>query len=324
MSERREAGIPSSSELRFDGKVVVVTGAGRNLGREYALLFAARGAQVLVNDLGIGISDTDGVAAAPTSPPADDVVAEIVAAGGTAVANRDTIATPEGGVAIVGAALDAFGTVDVVVNNAGQVRMAPFAELTEAQVDAVIDTQLRGALNVSRPAWAVMAERGGGRFVNVSSGAAFGGVPGGAVYGMAKMGVIGLTLAMASEGRDAGIVANVIAPYAKTRPETGFGPFPASAELNEWLHPRLVAPLVGWLAHEACPVTGECFSVGGGHYARVSLEITHGLVDRDATIERIAAGMSEILDSPRAPVAGAQGSSAMRRMFDGFRPAGAG
>lgn len=324
MSERREAGIPSSSELRFDGKVVVVTGAGRNLGREYALLFAARGAQVLVNDLGVGISDTDGVAAAPTSPPADDVVAEIVAAGGTAVANRDTIATPEGGAAIVGAALDAFGTVDVVVNNAGQVRMAPFAELTEAQIDAVIDTQLRGALNVSRPAWAVMAERGGGRFVNVSSGAAFGGVPGGAVYGMAKMGVIGLTLAMASEGREAGIVANVIAPYAKTRPETGFGPFPASAELNEWLHPRLVAPLVGWLAHEACPVTGECFSVGGGHYARVSLEITHGLVDRDATIERIAAGMSEILDSPRGPVGGAQGSSAMRRMFDGFRPAGAG
>ena len=117
---------------------------------------------VLVNDLGVGISDTDGVAAAPTSPPADDVVAEIVAAGGTAVANRDTIATPEGGAAIVGAALDAFGTVDVVVNNAGQVRMAPFAELTEAQIDAVIDTQLRGALNVSRPAWAVMAERGRG------------------------------------------------------------------------------------------------------------------------------------------------------------------
>ena len=312
------------SELRFDGKVVVVTGAGRNLGREYALLFAARGARVLVNDLGVGISDTDGVAAAPTSPPADDVVAEIVAAGGTAVANRDSVATPEGGAAIVGAAVDAFGTVDVVVNNAGQVRMAPFTELTEAQLDAVIDTQLRGALNVSRPAWAVMAERGGGRFVNVSSGAAFGGVPGGAVYGMAKMGVIGLTLAMASEGRDAGIVANVIAPYAKTRPETGFGPFPASAELNEWLHPRLVAPLVGWLAHEACPVTGECFSVGGGHYARVSLEITHGLVDRDATIERIAAGATEILDSPRAPVAGAQGSSAMRRMFEGFRPAGAG
>ncbi len=313
-----------SDELRFDGKTVIVTGAGRNLGREYALLFVSRGARVLVNDLGVGISDTDGVAEAPTRPPADDVAAEIVGAGGEAVPNRDTIATPEGGRAIVDAALDAFGTVDVVVNNAGQVRMAPFTELSEAQLDAVIDTQLRGALNVSRPAWAVMATRGGGRFVNVSSGAAFGGVPGGAVYGMAKMGVIGLTLAMASEGREAGIAANVIAPYAKTRPETGFGPFPPSAELNDWLHPRLIAPLVGWLAHDACPVTGECFSVGGGHYARVSLEITQGLVDRDATIERIAAGAAEILESPRAPIGGAQGSAAMRRMFEGFRPAGAG
>ena len=312
---------PGADELRFDGKVVIVTGAGRNLGREYARLFASRGARVLVNDLGVGISDTDGVAEAPSDNPADAVVAEIVAAGGEAVANRDTVATPDGGRAIVDAACEAFGTVDVVVNNAGQVRMAPFTELTEAQLDAVIDTQLRGALNVSRPAWAVMAGQGGGRFVNVSSGAAFGGVPGGAVYGMAKMGVIGLTLAMASEGRDAGIAANVIAPYAKTRPETGFGPFPPSAELNEWLHPRLVAPLVGWLAHEACPVTGECFSVGGGHYARVSLEIAHGLVDRDATIERIAAGEDEIRDSARTPVGGAQGSAAMRRMFEGFRPA---
>lgn len=307
------------SELGFDGKVVVVTGAGRNLGREYALMFAARGARVVVNDLGVGISDTDGVADAPTHPPADEVVEEIRAAGGEAVANRDTIATPQGGRAIVEAALDAFGTVDVVVNNAGQVRMAPFPDLTEAQLDAVIDTQLRGALNVSRPAWAVMAERGGGRFVNVSSGAAFGGVAGGAVYGMAKMGVIGLTLAMASEGRGAGIAANVIAPYAKTRPDTGFGPFPPSAELNEWLHPRLVAPLVGWLAHDECPLTGECFSVGGGHYARVQLTITEGLVDRDATIEALAERASEILDSPATPIGGAQGSAAMRRMFEGFR-----
>jgi NAD(P)-dependent dehydrogenase (short-subunit alcohol dehydrogenase family) len=110
---------PDRDELRFDGKVVIVTGAGRNLGREYALLFAERGASVVVNDLGVGISDTDGVAEVPASPPADDVVAEIVATGGVAVASYDTIATPGGGAAIVQTALDAFGTVDVVVNNAG-------------------------------------------------------------------------------------------------------------------------------------------------------------------------------------------------------------
>ena len=165
-------------QFRFDGKVVIVTGAGRNLGREYTLLLASRGARVVVNDLGVGISDTDGVADAPPSNPADDVVAEIVAAGGEAVANFDSIATPEGGHAIVQTALDAWGTVDVVVNNAGQVRMAPFTELTEDMISTVIDTQLRGPFNVSRPAWKVMAAKGGGRFVNVSSGAAFGGVPG--------------------------------------------------------------------------------------------------------------------------------------------------
>ncbi len=312
-----------SEQFRFDGKVAIVTGAGRNLGREYALLLASRGARVVVNDLGVGISDTDGVADAPASPPADDVVAEIVAAGGEAIANRDTVATPDGGRAIVQAALDAFGRVDVVVNNAGQVRMAPFAELTEDQIDAVIGTQLRGALNVGRPAWKVMESQGGGRFVNVSSGAAFGGVPGGAVYGMAKMGVIGLTRAMASEGAPAGIAANVITPYAKTRPGTGFGPFPPSDELNEWLAPRLVAPLVGWLAHEACPVTGECFSVGAGHYARVGLEVTEGLVDRDATMESIAAGADTILHSAATPITPSV-SDNMRRMFEGFRPAGAG
>lgn len=307
-------------QLRFDGKVVVITGAGRNLGREYAVLLASRGARVVVNDLGVGISDTDGVADAPPTNPADDVVAEIVAAGGEAVPNFDSIATAEGGRAIVQTALDTWGTVDVVVNNAGQVRMAPFTELTDDMISTVIDTQLRGPLNVSRPAWAVMVEHGGGRFVNVSSGAAFGGVPGGSVYGMAKMGVVGLTRAMASEGAPLGIAANVIAPYAKTRPGTGFGPFPPSDELNEWLHPRLIAPLVGWLAHESCTVSGEAFSVGGGHYARVELALAAGLVDRDATIEAVAAGASEILDSQTTPIAGAQASFAMRRMFEGFTP----
>src|SRR6188508_1037641 len=116
------------AELRFDDQVVIITGAGRNLGREYALLLAARGAKVVVNDLGVAISDTDGSGEPPATNPADDVVAEIAAAGGEAVANHDTIATVEGGTAIVAAAIDAFGTVDVLVNNAGKVRMQPFGE----------------------------------------------------------------------------------------------------------------------------------------------------------------------------------------------------
>ena len=139
--------------IRFDGQVVIVTGAGRNLGREYALEFARRGARVVVNDLGVGISDTDGDAVAPTINPADEVVNEIIAAGGQAVANYDSIATPEGGRSIVDAATKAFGRVDVVVNNAGQVRMAPFEDFPEESIDALVNTQLRGTLNVSRPAW---------------------------------------------------------------------------------------------------------------------------------------------------------------------------
>ena len=307
------------AELRFDGKVAIVTGAGRNLGREYALLFAARGARVLVNDLGVGISDTDGVAEAPAANPAHHVVDEITSAGGTAVANTDTVSTTAGGQAIVRHALDTFGRVDVVVNNAGQVRMAPFAGFPDQSIDAVIATQLRGVLNVSRPAWQAMQEQGG-RFVNVASAAAFGGVPGGAVYGMAKMGVIGLTRAMASEGRPAGISANVIVPSAKTRPGTGFGPIPWSEELAEWLHPRLVAPLVGWLAHETCPWSGECFSAGGGLFARVALVMNDGILDRDATVESLAARTHALIGGPVRPLEDSGGGlSAIFRDYAGPR-----
>ncbi len=309
------------AELRFDGKAAIVTGSGRNLGREYALLLASRGARVVVNDFGVAISDTDGSGEAPPSNPADDVVREIIEAGGDAVANHDSVATTAGGKTIVQTALDAFGRVDVVVNNAGQVRMAPFAEFPDDLTDTVIDTQLRGLLNVSRPAWRAMSESGtGGRFVNVSSGAAFGGVPDGSVYGMAKMGVVGLTRAMASEGRASGIAANVISPSAKTRQGTGFGPIPWSPELAEWLHPRLVAPLVGWLAHEACPLTGEWFTVGGGHIARVGITVTEGYLDREATIDTIAAHVDDIMESPSSPLGGGGGEmSKMMRDYPGSR-----
>ncbi|MCB0993634.1 MAG: SDR family NAD(P)-dependent oxidoreductase [Acidimicrobiales bacterium] len=305
------------AELRFDGAVAIVTGAGRNLGREYALLLAERGARVVVNDLGVGISDTDGVADAPEVNPADEVVAEIAAAGGEAVASYDSIATAEGGAAIVQTALDAFGGVDIVVNNAGRVRMMPFAAFTDDHIVTVVETQLEGVLNVSRPAWAHMAEHGGGRFVNVSSGAALSGVPGGSVYGMAKMGVVGLTRAMAAEGAPLDITANVIAPYAKTRPGSGFGPIPWSPELQEWLHPRLVAPLVGWLAHPDCPARGECFTVGAGHIARVELVLHEGLFDRNATIDTLAARADEVMGGATSPIT-AFGSRAIELMMGAF------
>jgi NAD(P)-dependent dehydrogenase (short-subunit alcohol dehydrogenase family) len=304
------------AEHRFDGKVAVVTGSGRNLGRAYARYLGSLGARVVVNDLGVAISDTDGGGEAPAANPADEVVREIVDAGGEAVANYDSVATAAGGRAIVGCALDTFGTVDVVVNNAGQVRMAPFAEFGDDLIDTVVDTQLRGVLNVGRPAWSAMAANGGGRFVNVSSGAAFGGVPDGTVYGMAKMGVVGLTRAMASEGAAVGIAANVISPSAKTRPGTAFGPIPWSDDLAEWLHPRLVAPLVAWLAHPDCPLTGEWFTVGGGHVARVGLTVTEGYLDREATIDTLAAHTDEIVNGPAGALADSGGG--MARMMQGY------
>jgi NAD(P)-dependent dehydrogenase (short-subunit alcohol dehydrogenase family) len=304
-------------ELRFDGKVAIITGAGRGLGREYALLLAARGARVVVNDLGVAISDTDGSGEAPATNPADEVVAEISAAGGEAVANHDTIATAEGGAAIVATAVDAFGTVDVVVNNAGQVRMQPFGTFPDEHIQTVIATQLLGTLNVSRPAWRIMAERGSGRFVNVSSGAAYGGFENSSVYSMAKAGMIGLTVAMATEGEPVGIAANVVAPYAKTRPGTGFGPIPWSEGLAEWLHPSKVAPAVAWLAHESCASTGECYAVGAGHVARVAFAVNDGFTDRELTPESLAEHAAQLAAPATRPVGGAE-SPLMPNMMGGF------
>ena len=316
MSQDRES-------IRFDGRVVIITGAGRNLGREYALEFARRGARVVVNDLGVGISDTDGDAAAPTINPADEVVNEIIAAGGQAVANYASIATPEGGLSIVETAIKAFGRIDTVVNNAGQVRMAPFEDFPEESIDALVNTQLRGTLNVSRPAWKWMKNNGGGRFINVSSGAAFGGVPNGTVYAMAKMGVIGLTRGMASEGAPFGITTNVVVPYAKTRPGTAFGPIPWSPELGEWLSPSLVAPLVVWLGHESCALNGETLSVGAGWQAGMSISMADGYSERELTPELIAQNEVKMLASETSPVT-AFGSRAVKNLLRGFRIPGKG
>jgi NAD(P)-dependent dehydrogenase (short-subunit alcohol dehydrogenase family) len=306
------------TQLRWDGRVAIVTGAGRNLGRAYARLLAARGARVLVNDLGVAISDTDGAGDTPSSDPAHDVVAEIEAehGRGIAVASTDSVATPEGGEAIVAAATDAFGRVDVVVNNAGVVRQAPFEDYAPELADAVFASQLGGHFNVTRPAWRIMRAQGYGRVLNVSSGAGLWGVPKMGAYATAKMGVLGLTRTLAQEGRADGINVNVIAPSAKTR-EGGFGPIPPSPALNEWLSPELIAPLVAWLVHEDCDVSGECFSVGGGYVGRVVLAVTRGWRSRDLTPESVRDHFGDVMDEDGLAVMPV-GTGDMARMFEGF------
>lgn len=234
-----------------------------------------------------------------------------------AVADHNTVATVEGGESIIATALEAFGTVDICVNNAGQVRMQPFATFPDEHIATVISTQLLGTLHVGRAAWRVMEARGGGRIINVSSGAAYGGFERSTVYSMAKAGVIGLTIAMAAEGAPHGIAVNVIAPFAKTRPGTGFGPIPWSEDLAEWLHPRRVAPLVAWLAHERCEVTGRCYAVGAGHVAQVAFAVNEGFTDRDLTPESVAAH-AEALAVPPAFLTGSPESPFMTNLMAGF------
>ncbi len=281
--------------LRFDGQVAIVTGAGRNLGRAYALLLASRGANVVVNDLGVGISDTDGVADAPPSNPALDVVAEITAAGGSAVADTSSIVDPSG--PVVAAAIAAFGRVDVVINNAGVVRQAPVADYTDEKCRAMTDTHLLGTMHVTRAAWPHMIAQGGGRIVNLSSGSGLMGIANMTMYGAVKLGVVGLTRALAVEGRQHGIAANVVAPQASVR-GNDFGRIPWTPALAEWLSPEQIAGLVAYLAHPSCPTTGELFNAGGGLISRVVLAASAGVQERPMTPEAVAAHWDEIMAQP--------------------------
>jgi NAD(P)-dependent dehydrogenase (short-subunit alcohol dehydrogenase family) len=228
------------ADLGFDGRVAIITGAGGGLGRSHALELARRGALIVVNDLG---GSVDGTGSGTTA--AQLVVDEIRAAGGEAVANYDSVATPEGGKAIIQTALDTWGRVDIIVNNAGILRDASFKNMDPDKVDAVIDVHLRGAFNVTQPAWEHMRNQGYGRIVNTSSGAGVFGNFGQANYGAAKMGLVGLTRVLAVEGAKNNIKANAIAPVAKTRmTEDLLGP------VADKLLPELVTPVVVFLAHE--------------------------------------------------------------------------
>jgi NAD(P)-dependent dehydrogenase (short-subunit alcohol dehydrogenase family) len=280
------------AQVELDGRVAVVTGAGGGLGRSHAILLAARGAKVVVNDLG-GSRDGSGAG----SEMADAVVAEILAAGGDAVANYDSVATPEGGQAIVQSAIDAFGRIDIVVNNAGILRDVSFQKLDPEALDLVLKVHLYGAFNVTRAAWGHLKEQQYGRIVSTASGSGLYGNFGQTNYAAAKLGIVGLTRSLAIEGAKYGITANAIAPIANSRMTEDIMP----PQLLERLQPEHVSPLVVLLASESCTDTGHVYSVGGGYIARVATVEGAGatfdgvpspddIADRWEDINRIALG----------------------------------
>jgi len=279
------------TELRFDGRVAVITGAGRGLGREHALLLASKGAKVVVNDPG-GAMTGDGT----DSAAAEQVVEQIRAAGGEAVASVASVATPAGGEAIIAAALDHFGRLDVLVHNAGNVRRGSLTEMTYEDFDAVIDVHLRGAFHVVRPAFALMRGAGYGRIVLTSS---IGGLYGNldvANYATAKAGMIGLSNVVALEGAPYGVKSNVIVPAAVTRMAEGI-----DTSAYPPMGPELVAPVVGWLAHESCTITGEILAAIAGRVARVVIAETPGVYRPSWSIEDVAEHIDAIRDAT-APV----------------------
>ncbi|MFP4634951.1 MAG: SDR family oxidoreductase [Nitriliruptoraceae bacterium] len=271
------------AQIDFEGRVAVITGAGGGLGRQHALLLAERGAKVVVNDLG---SSRDGSGGG--SEMADEVVAEITEAGGEAVANYDGVHTWEGGERIVQTAIDAFGRVDIVVNNAGILRDVSFAKLEEQQLDLVLKVHLYGAFHVTRAAWPHLREQSYGRVINTTSGSGLYGNFGQSNYSAAKLGQVGLTRTLAHEGAKYGITANAIAPVAKSRMTEDVMP----PQLLERLEPEYVSPLVAYLASEACTETGRIYSVGGGYMARVAILEGEGITfdgvpDVDAIADRV-------------------------------------
>jgi NAD(P)-dependent dehydrogenase (short-subunit alcohol dehydrogenase family) len=265
------------ADLGFDGKVAIITGAGGGLGREHALLLAARGAQVVVNDLGGSVSGEGGSAG-----PAQTTAKEIEDLGGVAVADAHSVGTPEGGEAIVLTAMETFGRVDIVINNAGILRDKTFQNMTSELLDPVIDVHLKGAFHVTRPAWIQMRAQGYGRIINTSSNAGVLGNFGQSNYGAAKMGLVGLTRVLAAEGGKYNIKVNAIAPVAKTRMTEDL-----LGAMADNLDPALVSPIAAWLAHEDCPVTGEVYSAAGGRIARFFIGLTEGYYNPKLTAEDV-------------------------------------
>lgn len=254
------------NKISFNGQVALVTGAGGGLGRTYAIELGRRGAKVVVNDLG---GNTDGTG--QSSHAADSTVAEIVDAGGEAVASYDSVSTAEGGAAIVQRALDAFGKVDIVINNAGILRDRTFVNLSAEDLRAVMDVHLLGAFHVTQPAFRVMKQNGYGRVVFTTSAAGLWGNFGQSNYAAAKLGLVGLSNVLAIEGAKYGIQSNVVAPVATSRMTEDL-----LGELADFVEPELVTPMVIYLASRECELTHEVFSAGGGRFSRAFVGLAPG------------------------------------------------
>lgn len=287
------------SQLRFDGKVAVITGAGGGLGKAYALLFASRGAKVVVNDLG---TSTDGKGA--SSKAADSVVEEIRQKGGIAVANYDSV---ENGEAIIKTAIDNFGQVDIVINNAGILRDVSFAKMRDQDWELIYKVHLFGAYKVTRAAWGYMREKKYGRIIMTASAAGLYGNFGQANYSAAKLALLGFSNSLAIEGANHNIHCNTIAPLAGSRMTATVMP----EELVKALKPEYVAPLVAYLCHEQTKVNGGIFEVGAGWISRLRWQRTLGnfFTEDPLTPETVQKGWDKIVDFSNATYPTSTGDS---------------
>ena len=282
------------AELGFEGRVAVVTGAGRGIGRAYARLLAERGAKLVVNDLGGSTAGegTDG-------GPAQQVVAEILARGGEAVADTNDVSTSAGGASVIESAIDHFGRIDILVANAGIIRWGGLPEVDLENLERHLAVHLLGAFNTLRPAWPHFVEQAYGRVVLTASSGVFGKADN-LSYAAAKAGVIGLARSAKLAGEPHGIKVNVIAPAAQTR-MAGGDPADDDAQPvpgRPFLPSDAVAPMAAFLAHEACPVSGEIYTAGAGRFARLFIASTEGYVPQNgpATIEDVAENWDAIND----------------------------
>jgi len=280
--------------ISFEGQVAVVTGAGTGLGRIYATMLAERGASVVINDLGVSVQGEG-----RSSVSAEAVAAAITRAGGKAVANADDVADPAGAARIVETALGAFGRIDILINNAGNLRMAPFADMPQADIDAQIAVHLHGTLYCTRAALPHMKGQGYGRVIFTSSPSGLYGLATQSPYGTAKSGVVGLMNCLVKEHKDDGIAINTISPSANTRMSVGL----VRPSVERYLKAEHIAPPVLWMASRDCDVSGVIISAGAGYYTRLEMYRSDGVQfdpEQDITPEMFAGRYAEIADMSTA------------------------